>query len=214
MQVHQLRPFKIEAIVRAHLAYDAWKSYCRDNTVCGILIEEGLQEGDAFPQGPIYTPSTKAAVGEHDEDISEEQAAKIVGEKYAERIKGLAMEVFKIAYAYALVRGLVLVDTKFEFGLDVENDEVVLMDEILTPESSRFWIVEGLGVGQVSEGVDKQFLRNWLSYQDLAGVEGLALTEEVVRETMRRYEIAFERLVGKSFQEAMRELRRKEDIRV
>ena len=124
------------------------------------------------------------------------------------------MEVFKIAYAYALVRGLVLVDTKFEFGLDVENDEVVLMDEILTPESSRFWIVEGLGVGQVSEGVDKQFLRNWLSYQDLAGVEGLALTEEVVRETMRRYEIAFERLVGKSFQEAMRELRRKEDIRV
>lgn len=147
-------------------------------------------------------------------DITEAEAARIVGEKYAERIKGLAMEVFGVAYRYALQRGLVLVDTKFEFGLDVERDEVVLMDEFLTPESSRFWVVEGWRDGKESEGVDKQFLRDWLSEKDLAGVEGVVLPEEVVCETMRMYEVAFERLIGKSFGEAVRELREKEDVRV
>lgn len=202
MQVRQLRPFKIEAIVRAHLTREAWDSYRVDNTVCGIPIEAGLKEGDAFPGGPIYTPSTKAAVGEHDEDITEEEAAVIVGRKYAGRIKGLALMVFKLAYDYALERGLVLVDTKFEFGLHVERDEVVLMDEILTPESSRFWVVGGK-----SEGADKQYLRDWLSEKGLAGVEGVELPEEVARKTMEMYEVAFERLVGKSFGEAMREFR-------
>ncbi|KAG7007253.1 short chain dehydrogenase atnD [Physcia stellaris] len=214
MQVSQLRPFKIEAIVRAHLAYEAFNSYCCDDTVCGIPIEVVLDEGDAFPRGPIYTPSTKAAVGEHDVDITEAEAARIVGEKYAGRIKELAMEVFSVAYRYALQRGLVLVDTKFEFGLDVESDEVVLMDEILTPESSRFWFVEGWRVGKKFEGVDKQYLRDWLCEKDLDGVEGVVLPEEVVSKTMRTYGVAFERLVGKSFGEAMRELREKEDVRI
>ncbi|KAI4272491.1 MAG: hypothetical protein L6R38_006582, partial [Xanthoria sp. 2 TBL-2021] len=124
MQVRNLIPFKIEAIVRGYLTREAWDSYQKDGTVCGIRIPDGLKESEAFPDGPIYTPSTKADVGEHDEDISEARAAELVGSlEYADRIKELSMEIYEVAHAYAWERGLILADTKFEFGLDVEKNE-------------------------------------------------------------------------------------------
>ncbi|KAI4257389.1 MAG: hypothetical protein L6R42_005696 [Xanthoria sp. 1 TBL-2021] len=204
MQVHNLVPFKIEAIVRGYLTREAWDSYQKDGTVSGISIPAGLQESEAFPDGPIYTPSTKADVGEHDEDISEARAAEIVGSlKYAHRIKELSLEIYKVAHAYAYERGLILADTKFEFGLDGESGEVVLADEILTPESSRFWKKEGYEVGRDAEGVDKQFLRDWLVEKGLEGREGVVLPMEVVRGTEEKYREAFRRLVGKGFEEVV-----------
>ncbi|KAL8671421.1 MAG: hypothetical protein Q9168_004073 [Polycauliona sp. 1 TL-2023] len=196
MQVRKLLPFKIEAIVRGYLTREAWDSYQKDGTVCGIAIPAGLKESQAFPDGPIYTPSTKADVGEHDEDISEVQAATIVGVKYADRIKELSLLIFKVAHAYAWDRGLILADTKFEFGLDTESDEVVLTDEILTPESSRFWKKEGYVVGEDAEGVDKQFLRDWLVKKGIDGKEGVGLPDAVVRKTEGKYRECFGRLVG------------------
>ncbi|KAL8861300.1 MAG: hypothetical protein Q9178_002172 [Gyalolechia marmorata] len=205
MQARKLIPFKIEAIVRGRLTREAWDSYRKDTTVCGIKIAPGLKEGEAFPNGPIYTPSTKADVGEHDEDISEAQATKIVGTKYANRIKELSIQVFQVAAEYARERGLILVDTKFEFGLDTETGEVVLMDEILTPESSRFWRVEeGFRVGEEElENIDKQCLRDWLVGNGLDGKDGVVLPEVVVEKIEEMYKEAFRRLVGKSFQEVV-----------
>ncbi|KAI4268027.1 MAG: hypothetical protein LQ337_008073, partial [Flavoplaca oasis] len=151
-EVHKLLPFKIEAIVRGYLTREAWDSYQKDGTVCGIPLPAGLKESQALPSGPIYTPSTKADVGEHDEDISEAQAAAIIGsQKHADCIKHLSLTIFNVAHAYASERGLILADTKFEFGLDEESGDVVLMDEILTPESSRFWKREGWVVGRDAE---------------------------------------------------------------
>ena len=201
MQVRKCRVFKIEAIVRGYLTREAWDSYRVDGTVCGIKLPEGLREGEAFSHGPIYTPSTKADPPEHDEDISEEQAAQIVGPKYAERIKELSLETFKCASVYARERGVILVDTKFEFGLDETSDEVVLIDEILTPESSRFWPAENYEVGKESFSLDKQYLRDWLVDNGLSGKENVDLPMDVVRTTVDRYKEAFKRLVGKPIEE-------------
>ena len=201
MQVHKCRVFKIEAIVRGYLTREAWDSYQVDGTVCGIRIPEGLREGEAFPHGPLYTPSTKADPPEHDEDISEEEAAQIVGPKYAELIKTLSLEIFKCASEYARERGVILVDTKFEFGLDEDSDEVVLIDEILTPDSSRFWPAENDEVGKDSFSLDKQYLRDWLAANKLNGKENVDLPAEVVRITEERYKGAFERLLGKPLDE-------------
>ncbi|KAL8752087.1 MAG: hypothetical protein Q9184_005851 [Pyrenodesmia sp. 2 TL-2023] len=209
MQVTKLTPFKIEAIVRSHITREAWDSYLLDSTVCGIPFPPGLQEGQPFPDGPIYTPSTKAThPGEHDEDISEAVAAQIIGStNHARRIKDLSLRIYAVASAYALERGLILADTKFEFGLDEGTGEVVLMDEILTPESSRFWKVEGWRVGARGQvGVDKQFLRDWLKESGGAGKEGVELPEEVVRKTGAMYEEAFRILVQKGVEEVMGEL--------
>ncbi|KAL8894563.1 MAG: hypothetical protein Q9192_004218 [Flavoplaca navasiana] len=204
--VHKLLPFKIEAIVRGYLTREAWDSYQQNETVCGTPLPAGLKESQALPNGPIYTPSTKAAVGEHDEDISEAQAAAIIGsQKHADRIKDVSLTIFNVAHAHAWERGLILADTKFEFGLDEETGDVVLMDEILTPESSRFWKWERWVVGQDAEGVDKQFLRDWLVKEGVQGKEGVLLPDEVVRETEGRYRECFERLVGKGLEEVLGE---------
>ena len=203
MQVHKCRVFKIEAIVRGYLTREAWDSYQLDGTVCGIQLPEGLREGEAFPHGPLYTPSTKADPPEHDEDISEEQAAQVVGSKYAERIKELSLEIFKCASEYALGRGVILVDTKFEFGLDEDSDEVVLIDEILTPESSRFWPAENYEVGKDLLSLDKQYLRDWLVDAELSGQQNVDLPMDVVSTTEKRYKVAFERLVGKPLEEVV-----------
>ena len=203
MQVRKCRVFKIEAIVRGYLTREAWDSYRVDGTVCGIKLPEGLCEGEAFPHGPLYTPSTKADPPEHDEDISEERAAQIVGPKYAEQIKELSLEIFKCASEYARERGVILVDTKFEFGLDEASDEVVLIDEILTPESSRFWPAENHEVGKDSLNFDKQYLRDWLVDNELSGKENVDLSMGVVRTTEERYKEAFKRLTGTPIEEAV-----------
>ncbi|KAL8735154.1 MAG: hypothetical protein Q9166_001030 [cf. Caloplaca sp. 2 TL-2023] len=200
MQVRKLQPFKMEAIVHGHLTCEAWDSYQKDRTVCRIKMPEGLKKNQRFPDGPIYTPSTKAEVGEHDEDISEEQAAEI-----DQRTVASSLQQYNTAHAYALERSVIIADTKFEFGLDTETDKVVLMDEILTPDSSRFWKKETYRVGEDPAFMDKQYLRDWLMENGLNGKEGVELPEEVKWKTKALYRQAFRRLVGKTLDEATRE---------
>ncbi|MCJ1288853.1 Bifunctional purine biosynthetic protein ade1 [Xylographa carneopallida] len=156
MQVRKLQIFPIEAIVRGYITGSAWKEYLASGTVHGIKVEPGLKESEAFPQGAIYTPSTKAEAGQNDENIHPDQAVQIVGEKYAKRIEQLALELYSTARKYALERGIIIADTKFEFGLDTKTDEVILVDEVLTPDSSRFWPASSYKIGQAQESFDKQ----------------------------------------------------------
>ncbi|KAI4279305.1 MAG: hypothetical protein LQ337_000336 [Flavoplaca oasis] len=201
MQVRKLEVFKIEAIVRGYITGSAWSSYQKDGTVCGIQIQPGLKESEAFPEGPIYTPSTKADLGDHDENIHPEKAKEIVGARYANRIEELALSLYKHAAAYAYERGIIIADTKFEFGLDKETDEVILIDEVLTPDSSRFWPVDRYKIGESPPSFDKQPLRNWLTSQGLKGREGVTMSDEVIAKTEELYREAFERLTGRRWTE-------------
>ncbi|KAL8722958.1 MAG: hypothetical protein Q9225_000650 [Loekoesia sp. 1 TL-2023] len=203
MQVRKLEVFKIEAIVRGYITGSAWSSYKEDGTVCGIKIQPGLRESEAFPQGPIYTPSTKAERGDHDENIHPDEAAEIVGAKYAKRIQELALSLYKHAAAYAFERGIVIADTKFEFGLDKETDEIVLVDEVLTPDSSRFWPAQTYKVGQSQPSFDKQHLRDWLKSQGLKGKGGVKMPNEIVARTEEKYREAFEKLTGRTWNELL-----------
>ncbi|KAL8641510.1 MAG: hypothetical protein Q9228_001687 [Teloschistes exilis] len=198
MQVQKLAPFKIEAIVRGYITGSAWKSYQVDGTVCGIKIEPGLRESEAFPGGPIYTPSTKAELGAHDENIHPDKAKEIVGAKYAARIEELALACYKYAADYALARGIIIADTKFEFGLDVETDEVVLMDEILTPDSSRFWPADAYRIGETPPSFDKQYLRDWLTSQGFKHkpTGTVEMPDEIVTKTDEKYREAFKKITG------------------
>jgi len=199
MQVRKLKVFPIEAIVRGYITGSAWKEYQGSQTVHGIPIAGGLRESEAFPQGAIYTPSTKAEAGKNDQNIHPSQAATIVGERYASRIEYLALQLYTSAREYAEQRGIIIADTKFEFGLDEENDEVVLVDEVLTPDSSRFWPRHKYEVGREQESYDKQYLRDWLTGAGLKGKEGVVMPEEVVKETAGKYREAYERLTGKQW---------------
>ncbi|KAJ9273750.1 hypothetical protein DTO027B5_1849 [Paecilomyces variotii] len=196
MQVRKLKVFPIEAIVRGYITGSAWKEYQTSGTVHGIKVPAGLQESQEFPNGPIYTPSTKAELGGHDENIHPDQAAKIVGEPYASKIESLALQLYKTAHAYALSRGLIIADTKFEFGHDEETDEVVLVDEVLTPDSSRFWPASSYQVGRGQDSFDKQFLRDWLVKEGLKGKEGVCMPEEIVKRTEGKYREAWEKITG------------------
>ncbi|KAL9046317.1 MAG: hypothetical protein Q9214_000823 [Letrouitia sp. 1 TL-2023] len=202
MQVRKFEIFKIEAIVRGYVTGSAWSSYKKDGTVCGIKIQEGLQESEPFPDGPIYTPSTKAvSPGDHDENIHPDQAATIVGVRYAKRIEELSLSLYNCAAAYALERGIIIADTKFEFGLDKDTDEVVLVDEVLTPDSSRFWPASSYRIGESPPSFDKQHLRDWLTSNNLKGQENVLLPEHIVRITEAKYKEAYERLVGRTLEE-------------
>jgi phosphoribosylaminoimidazole-succinocarboxamide synthase len=202
MLVRKLKVFPIEAIVRGYITGSAWSSYKRTGTVNGETLPSGLEESQAFPE-PLYTPSTKAELGQHDENISTEQAAQIVGEKYAKRIEELALQIYRVAREYAKTKGIIIADTKFEFGLDEETDEVVLIDEVLTPDSSRFWPAESYAVGKGQDSFDKQFLRNWLTSEGLKGKDGVEMPEEIVNATSEKYQEAFNMLTGETLQEAL-----------
>jgi phosphoribosylaminoimidazole-succinocarboxamide synthase len=213
MQVRKLEIFPLEAIVRGYITGSAWKEYQESSTVHKIPMAAGLQNCQAFPQGAIYTPSTKAKAGENDENISTEVAADILGEKfgdkirgqkYADRIEQLALSLYTAARDYAAERGIIIADTKFEFGLDEETDEIVLVDEVLTPDSSRFWPADKYVVGQEQESFDKQYLRNWLVKEGLKGEEGVRMPEDVVKETAKKYREAFEKLTGGSWEDALK----------
>jgi len=196
MQVRRLKMFPIEAIVRGYITGGAWKEYQKSGTVHGIPVAPGLEECEAFPDGPLYTPSTKAEQGEHDENIHPDQAAAIVGEPYASTIASLSVQLYKIAHAYSLERNLIIADTKFEFGLDEETNEVILADEVLTPDSSRFWPKEKYVVGQAQESLDKQVLRDWLVERGLEGKEGLQMPDDIIQNTGERYQEAFKRITS------------------
>lgn len=201
MQVRRLKVFPLEAIVRGYITGSAWSSYKKTGEVNGKKMPEGLQESQELPQ-PIYTPSTKAELGQHDENISTEEAAKIVGEKYAQHIEELSLKIYTTAKEYAKQQGIIIADTKFEFGLDEETDEVVLVDEVLTPDSSRFWSARTYELGRSQDSLDKQALRDWLTSNDLKGKEDVSMPEEVVKLTSSKYEEAFRILTGKTLEEA------------
>lgn len=201
MLVRRLKIFPIEAIVRGYITGSAWSSYKKTGEVNGLKMVEGLQESQEFPQ-PIYTPSTKAELGQHDENISVERSAEIVGTKYAKRIQDLAVKIYSVANEYAKKQGIIIADTKFEFGLDEEKDEVVLVDEILTPDSSRFWSKDTYELGRPQDSLDKQYLRDWLTKNGLKGQDGVEMSLEVVEKTASKYAEVFQLITGRSLEEA------------
>lgn len=202
MQVRTLKIFPIEAIVRGYITGSAWKEYQRTSTVHGIDMPAGLLEAQILPQA-LYTPSTKAEAGQNDQNIHPSEAAKLVGEKYARRIEDLAIKLYTTARDYAAERGIIIADTKFEFGLDEETDEIVLVDEVLTPDSSRFWPADKYEVGRDQDSYDKQFLRNWLVQSGLKGKQGVQMPPDVVSETAAKYREAFEKLTGRAWKDAI-----------
>jgi phosphoribosylaminoimidazole-succinocarboxamide synthase len=194
----------IEVIVRGYLSGSGWKEYLRDGAVSGVRLPPGLRESERLA-APIFTPSTKADVG-HDENITFAQAAERVGEDTAERVRDLALEIYGVAAARAESVGLILADTKFEFGIDPGNGELLLIDELLTPDSSRFWDADSYEPGRAQASFDKQFVRDWLETQAWDKTPpGPALPDEVVEGTRRRYAEAFERITGAALERYLRE---------
>ena len=156
----RLKPVAVEAIVRGYIVGSGWKEYQKNGTVCGIQLPDGLKEAAKLPQ-PIFTPSTKAAVGDHDENISFEQCEAVIGKELAAQVRDISIALYSAAVEYAATRGIIIADTKFEFGLD-ENGSLTLMDEVLTPDSSRFWPADSYREGSNPPSFDKQFVRDWL----------------------------------------------------
>ncbi|PNS19699.1 Phosphoribosylaminoimidazole-succinocarboxamide synthase [Sphaceloma murrayae] len=202
MVVHRLKIFPIESIVRGYITGSGWAEYKRSGTVHGISMPSDLKESQKLEK-PLWTPSTKAELGDKDENISPEKAREIVGSKYAEKIEEYSIKAYETARDYAAERGIIIADTKFEFGLDVETDEVVLVDEVLTPDSSRFWPADRYEVGRGQDSYDKQYLRDWLTKEGLKGKEGVEMPEAVVKQTASKYREAFEKLTGSKWEEAL-----------
>ena len=199
MLCRKLKMLPIECIVRGYITGSGWASYQKNGTVCGIRLPEGLQESEQLPE-PIYTPSTKAELGEHDENISFERSVEVLEKKYpgkgrgyAEKIRDASLRLYKECAAYARKKGIIIADTKFEFGLDEEGN-VVLADEMLTPDSSRFWPVEGYEKGKSQPSFDKQYVRDWLKANP---DKGYVLPDDVILATIARYSEAYELLSGK-----------------
>ena len=200
MMCKKLEMLPLECIVRGYITGSGWASYQNDGTVCGIRLPEGLKESEKLPE-PIYTPSTKAEIGDHDENISYEQSIAHLekyypgkGEEYAAKLKELTITLYKKCAEYALSRGIIIADTKFEFGLD-EDGNIVLADEMLTPDSSRFWPLEGYEAGKGQPSFDKQFARDWLKAND--GKHDWTLPQEIVDKTIEKYLQAYKLLTGK-----------------
>lgn len=200
MLCKKLRMIPVECIVRGYITGSGWKSYKENGTVCGIALPEGLEECSKLPQ-PIYTPSTKAEIGDHDENISFEQSIDVLekvfpghGEEYATKIKDYTLKLYEMCAEYALTRGIIIADTKFEFGLD-ENGDVLIADEMLTPDSSRFWPLEGYEAGHSQPSFDKQFVRDWLTANP---DKGYTLPQDVIDKTIAKYEEAYHLLTGKT----------------
>ncbi|KAI0411101.1 putative phosphoribosylaminoimidazole-succinocarboxamide synthase [Xylaria grammica] len=203
MQVRKYKVFPLECIVRGYLTGSSWNEYMTKGTVHGIQLPRGLQQCAEIPGGPIYTPSTKAPAGQHDENIHPDQAIEMIGEQYARRIEELALKVFKAGQDYAAQRGVIIADTKFEFGLDESTDEIVLIDEVLTPDSSRMWPKNKYEPGREQESFDKEPLRKWLRVMGLEGKEGVSIPDDIALETSQRYKDVFTLLTGQSLNTAL-----------
>jgi phosphoribosylaminoimidazole-succinocarboxamide synthase len=191
--VKKLRALPVEAIVRGYLIGSGWKDYQGSGAVCGIALPAGLQLADRLPE-TIFTPSTKAGVGAHDENIDFEQTCSLLGDALAEQVRDVSIAVYDRCAAYALQRGIIIADTKFEFGLD-DDDRLVLIDEALTPDSSRFWPADSYAPGQSPASYDKQFVRDYLETLDWDKTPpGPALPAEVIEQTAEKYREAQRRL--------------------
>lgn len=196
MLVKKAQTIPIECIVRGYLTGSGKKTYDENGTVCGIQLPEGLTEASKLPE-PLFTPSTKAEIGDHDENISFERCCEIVGEDIATQIRDLSLKIYKAAAEYAATRGIIIADTKFEFG--VIDGKVTLIDECLTPDSSRFWPAASYEEGKIQPSYDKQFVRNWLKANwDMTG-ETPHLPAEVIDGTSKRYREAFQIITGSQF---------------
>ncbi len=201
MKCQKLDMLPVECIVRGYITGSGWESYQKDGTVCGIQLPEGLKESEQLPE-PIYTPTTKAELGLHDEHITFADTVEILeklhpgkGEQYAQTIKDCTLNLYKKCAEYARSKGIIIADTKFEFGLD-EHGNVVLGDEMLTPDSSRFWPLEGYAPGKSQPSFDKQFVRDWLKANPDSDY---LLPDEVVVKTVDKYKEAYELLTGEKF---------------
>ncbi len=184
--VKKFKPLPIEAIVRGYIVGTGWKDYQKTGAICGIKLPEGLKEAQKLPE-VLFTPSTKAAVGEHDQNISFEEMKKMVGNDIAEKVRDLAITLYKEASSFASTKGILIADTKFEFGID-ENRNVYLIDEILTPDSSRFWPAISYKEGMSPPSFDKQYVRDWLESQPWnKKAPAPRLPEEVARKTAEKY---------------------------
>jgi phosphoribosylaminoimidazole-succinocarboxamide synthase len=193
--VRKLKPLPVEAIVRGYIVGSGWKEYKTSGTVCSMPLPAGLREADKLPQ-PIFTPSTKAEVGDHDENISFERMVELVGRELAEQVRDVAIRLYVFAAEYALTKGIIIADTKFEFGQD-EAGNLVLMDEVLTPDSSRFWPVESYAPGANPPSFDKQYVRDYLeSLGWNKKPPAPELPAEVVEKTVERYRQALRQLTG------------------
>ena len=196
MLVKKAQTIPIECIVRGYLTGSGKKTYDENGTVCGIQLPEGLTEASKLPE-PLFTPSTKAEIGDHDENISFERCCEIVGEDIATQIRDLSLKIYKAAAEYAATRGIIIADTKFEFG--VIDGKVTLIDECLTPDSSRFWPAASYEEGKIQPSYDKQFVRNWLKANwDMTG-ETPHLPAEVIDGTSERYREAFQIITCSQF---------------
>ncbi len=193
--VKKLRPLPVEAIVRGYLIGSGWKDYQRTGAVCGIQLPAGLQQAQQLPEA-IYTPSTKAAVGEHDENIDFAETVKLLGEDLANQVREVSLRLYREAAEYARERGIIIADTKFEFGLD-DNDQLVLIDEALTPDSSRFWPADSYEVGISPPSFDKQFVRDYLETLDWDKTPPAPrLPTDILQRTADKYREAQTRLTG------------------
>ena len=199
MMCKKLQMLPIECIVRGYITGSGWASYKENGTVCGIKLPEGLRESDKLPE-PIYTPSTKAEIGDHDENISFEKSIEVLEKKfpgkgleYATALRDKTIAIYKKCADYALSKGIIIADTKFEFGLD-ENGIIVLGDEMLTPDSSRFWPLEGYEPGKGQPSFDKQFVRDWLKANPNSDYN---LPDEIILKTINKYLEAYKLLTGK-----------------
>jgi phosphoribosylaminoimidazole-succinocarboxamide synthase len=196
MLVKKAKVFPVECIVRGYISGSAWKSYQKDGTVCGIKLPEGLKESDKFDE-PLFTPSTKADSG-HDINISFKKMKEIIGDEDAEKIKELSLKIYNEGAKYALSKGIIIADTKFEFGKI--GDEIILVDEVLTPDSSRFWPADLYEPGKGQPSFDKQYVRDYLSSTGWdKNSNPPHLPEEVIVETQKKYQEAYEKITGQKF---------------
>jgi phosphoribosylaminoimidazole-succinocarboxamide synthase len=200
MLVKRLKPLPVEAVVRGYLAGSGWKEYQANQAVCGVALPAGLKNASRLAE-PIFTPATKAEMGDHDENISYAQMSDIIGAPLAKQVRDVSIQLYQEAAAFALTKGIVIADTKFEFGLDADGT-LTLMDEVLTPDSSRFWPLEGLVAGANPASYDKQFVRDWLEQVRIDGqpwnkqAPAPALPAEVALKTAAKYREALQRLTA------------------
>jgi phosphoribosylaminoimidazole-succinocarboxamide synthase len=195
MLVKKAKPFPIECVVRGYISGSGWKSYQQTSSVCGIELPSGLKESDQLPQ-PIFTPSTKESGGKHDINISFEEAADLVGASTAEKLKELSLTIYQKGTELAATKGIIIADTKFEFGLF--DDEIILIDEVLTPDSSRFWPKAAYAPGGAQQSFDKQYIRDYL--QSIAWDKkppGPSLPADIIQNTFNKYQEALHLLAGK-----------------
>lgn len=194
MVVKKAKPLPVEAIVRGYLSGSGWKEYQGEGTVCGIKLPTGLEESSKLPE-TIFTPSTKAEIGEHDENITFEKTVDLIGQDLAARVRDISIRIYDESASYARERGIIIADTKFEFGL--LGDELILIDEVLTPDSSRFWPVDGYAPGRAQPSFDKQYVRDWLIEKGWdKKPPAPELPEDVVKMTAAKYAEAFRLLTA------------------